>query len=63
MYLAVVVSLMGVFPLASVVAEAALQHGGADLTLLAGKWFVFWAVGARLILAGLRQILNPAKAT
>ena len=60
MYLAVVVSLMGVFPVASVAAEAALQHGGADLTLLVGKWFVFWAVGARLILAGLRQIMNPA---
>ncbi|HET6487778.1 MAG TPA: DUF6790 family protein, partial [Spirochaetia bacterium] len=27
--------------------------------LVAGKWFVFWAVGARLFLAGLRQVLQP----
>ena len=60
MYLAIVVLLMGVFPAASVVAEAAFQHGGADLTVLIGKWFVFWSVGVRLILAGLRQIMNPA---
>ncbi len=60
MYLVVVVLLMGVLPVASIVAEAALSHGGADLTLLIGKWFVFWSVGVRLILAGLRQIANPS---
>jgi hypothetical protein len=60
MYLAVVVLLMGVFPVASVVAEAAFEHGGADPTLLIGEWFVFWSVGVRLVLAGLRQIMNPA---
>jgi hypothetical protein len=60
MYLAVVVLLMGVLPAVSIVAEAALSHGGADLTLLIGKWFVFWSVGVRLILAGLRQTANPS---
>jgi len=60
MYLAVVVLLMGVFPVASIVAEAAFQHGGVDLTLLIGKWFVFWSGGVRLILAGLHQVMNPA---
>jgi hypothetical protein len=60
MYLAVVVLLMGVLPAVSIVAEAALSHGGADLTLLIGKWFVFWSVGVRLILAGLRQIADPS---
>jgi len=34
---------------------------GADtrLLLLAGKWFVFWAVGVRLFTAGMRQISRP----
>ena len=27
---------------------------------LVGRWFVFWAVGVRLSLAGLRQFLQPA---
>ena len=59
MYLATVVLLMLVLPLASIVIEA-LLHGGADLWFLVGKWFVFWAVGVRLGLAGLRQTFNPA---
>ncbi len=60
MYLAIVLLLMGVLPVASIVAEAAIAHGGADWTLLIGKWFVFWSVGVRLIFAGLRQIANPS---
>jgi hypothetical protein len=60
MYLMVVVLLMGVLPVVSIIAEGALSHGGADLALLIGKWFVFWSVGVRLILAGLRQIANPS---
>jgi hypothetical protein len=59
MYLVVVVLLMGVLPVVSIVAEGALSHG-VDLTLLIGKWFVFWPVGVRLILAGVRQIANPS---
>jgi hypothetical protein len=27
--------------------------------LLVGKWFVFWSAGVRLLLAGLRQFLQP----
>ena len=60
MYLAVVVLLMGVFPVASVLAEIAFSHGETGLPILIGKWFVFWGVGVRLLLAGLRQIVNPA---
>jgi hypothetical protein len=26
---------------------------------LVGRWFVFWAVGARLLLAGLMQVARP----
>ena len=60
MYLAVVVLLMAVLPIASIVAESILARGGADLLWLIGKWFVFWSVGVRLMLAGLRQVFNPA---
>ena len=60
MYLAVVILLMGVLPLASIVVEWIVSHGGADPVLLIGKWFVFWSVGVRLLLAGLRQVANPA---
>lgn len=59
MYLAVVVLLMGVFPIISILIESAFR-GDAGLVFLIGKWFVFWAVGMRLLLAGVRQMANPA---
>lgn len=59
MYLAVVILLMGVLPLASIGVEFAVLRGQADLLALIGKWFVFWPVGVRLILAGLRQTADP----
>ncbi|MDQ8700319.1 DUF6790 family protein [Hyphomicrobium sp. LHD-15] len=58
MYLAIVVLLMGVLPIASVVLEMALAPG-ADLFLLIGKWFVFWAIGIRLLIAGVSQVSKP----
>ena len=60
MYLAVVVLLMGVFPVASILIEHFAFHSAAGLVFLIGKWFVFWAVGMRLLLAGVRQMANPA---
>jgi len=59
MYLTVIVLLMGVLPIASILTEFGLLHSNGDLLFLIGKWFVFWAVGVRLLLAGLRQIVNP----
>jgi hypothetical protein len=60
MYLAVIVLTMGVLPVVSILIEALLSPGGAGLVALIGKWFVFWAVGVRLLLAGVRQIFDPA---
>jgi len=60
MYLAVIVLLMGVLPIGSILAELAFHSAGADGAVLVGKWFVFWSVGIRLLLAGLRQVANPA---
>jgi hypothetical protein len=59
MYLAVVILLMGAAPVASILIDALSIHGAADPFFLIGKWFAFWAVGVRLILAGARQVLNP----
>lgn len=59
-YLAVVVLLTVVFPAASAVAEYFLRGASNGFTFVIGKWFIFWAVGIRLLLAGIRQILNPA---
>lgn len=59
MYLAVIVLLMLLLPAASVFVEALRLSGAADIMLLIGKWFVFWAVGVRLFLAGIRQVAQP----
>jgi hypothetical protein len=60
MYLAIVVLLMLILPVVSIFVEFIVLHSAADLLFLVGKWFVFWAVGVRLLLAGLRQVVNPA---
>jgi hypothetical protein len=59
MYLASIVLLMAVFPVASILIETYLRDT-ADLLFLIGKWFVFWGVGVRLALAGLKQISDPS---
>lgn len=60
MYFAIVVLLMGALPIVSIIVEFVVLHSSADLLFLIAKWFVFWSVGVRLLLAGLRQIANPA---
>jgi hypothetical protein len=59
MYIVIVVLLLGVLPAGSVFAEQHYWHSTVPLIGLAGKWFTFWAVGARLFLAGLRQSIQP----
>jgi hypothetical protein len=58
-YLITVLLLMAVLPIGSIGAEHFYFHGSAPLPLLVGKWFVFWAAGIRLFLAGLRQFFQP----
>jgi hypothetical protein len=63
MYIVIVIALMLALPLISIVAQIFLSDDGAllgasDLAVVA-KWYVFWAVGMRLSLAGLRQIIQP----
>lgn len=57
MYVFMIAALMLVLPVVSIF--GAVGAGAALSTALIGKWFVFWAVGVRLLTAGLRQILQP----
>ena len=63
MYVPMVVALMLILPLASVIAQ--LLSGthpfahASELMPVVAKWYVFWAMGVRLLLAGLRQSLQP----
>lgn len=59
MYYLIIVLLMFIFPVASVLTESLVFQSHAGIAFLTGRWFVFWAVGARLFLAGLRQTLTP----
>ena len=58
-----VIALMAVFPFVSAVIQLlsgqhAMLNAAAIIPVVA-KWYVFWAVGVRLFLAGLRQIIQP----
>jgi hypothetical protein len=58
MYYLTVVAFMFVLPLLSVAVELMVANASFDTAILC-KWFVFWAVGWRLLLAGVRQIAEP----
>ncbi len=58
MYFLSVLLLMLVLPVLSICAEHFLRTS-TSLVILCGKWFVFWAAGVRLFLAGLKQFFQP----
>ncbi|MFJ3050205.1 DUF6790 family protein [Pseudomonas nitroreducens] len=58
MYYFIVTLLTVALPFASIALERLLDPQ-ASLLLLLGKWFVFWGIGARLLLAGLMQVRRP----
>lgn len=59
MYTLSVVLLLAILPALSVILEAAFSPHGGSIMGLVGKWYVFWACGIRLLLAGLRQVSQP----
>ena len=59
MYVGTLIVLMLIFPMASIALEVFVQDHGVLAVAIVGKWFVFWAVGMRLLIAGLRQIVQP----
>jgi len=56
MYFAMIVLLLLILPGICTGVEAA--QSGLTL-LLVGKWICFWAVGVRLLTAGIRQVVQP----
>jgi hypothetical protein len=59
MYIAIVVSTMLVL-LAALIFFDRVLHPTESMIFLVSHWFVFWGVGIRLGLAGLRQFLQPS---
>ncbi len=59
LYLGSVLLLTVILPIASLAAEHFFLQTSIPLAALVGKWFVFWAAGVRLFLAGLRQLFQP----
>jgi len=53
------VVLILIFPMASIALEVFVHNHGVLDVAIVGKWFVFWAVGVRLFIAGIRQIVQP----
>jgi hypothetical protein len=58
MYVFSVVLLLLILPAAAVIVEAWYPHSASIIALI-GKWYVFWAGGVRLLLAGMRQMSQP----
>jgi len=42
-----------------VIVQLSVFKNTTGILPLVGEWFVFWAVGVRLLIAGLRQVVNP----
>ncbi|TGL44630.1 DUF6790 family protein [Leptospira perdikensis] len=59
-YLIYIVATMLVLPLVSVIVEFYYRSSQIRFFDLTWKWFIFWAIGVRLMTAGLNQIANPA---
>ena len=57
MYRASILLMMVFLPLISILVENRID--GAPWTLLIAKWFVFWALGVRVFLAGVMQVTRP----
>jgi hypothetical protein len=59
MYYLVVAFFMVLLPMGSAAVEHLSIQTPVDAALI-GKWFAFWSVGCRLILAGTRQVIQPS---
>jgi hypothetical protein len=55
LYLISILLFMLILPVVSI----AFEWGTLPAWRLIGKWFVFWAVGVRLFIAGVRQVAKP----
>ena len=60
MYLFIVLGTMLVLPIASVAIETVLLGTSPNIIHIFENWFIFWALGVRLFVAGFRQIVQPS---
>ena len=51
---------MLILPAISILIELGFIQQNTNLISLIGKWFIFYAIGCRLLTAGLRQAIKPA---
>jgi len=58
-YYLTVILLMFVLPVGSALLELSVFQGAHGFVRVFGRWFVFWAMGVRLLLAGIRQVFQP----
>lgn len=63
MYAVTILLVMVILPIGSILSEYASLESTAALLPLVGRWFVFWMVGIRLLLAGLNQFFKPGFAS
>jgi hypothetical protein len=63
MYIPMVAALLFVVPMIFASGQLLLNphsiHGAVAIIPIIAKWYVFWAVGVRLGVAGLRQMIQP----
>lgn len=59
LYYATLLLTMVILPVVSIASELAGNGTLIGFFAIACKWFVFWAVGVRLLLAGLMQLTKP----
>ena len=59
MYIVLVLLQTLLLPLASSVIH--LTVAGGNPLIVAGMWWAFWGVGTRLVVAGISQLVNPAR--
>ncbi len=60
-YFILVIAQTVVLPVVSGIVELAV--GGGDPVLVFGKWWVFWGVGTRLLVAGIAQVSGKGPTT
>jgi len=57
-FLLVNILVMLVLPVFCIVSENQIENAAFNWSLI-GKWFIFWPVGIRLFMAGIKQSSNP----
>ena len=59
-YVTTVLGLMVILPIASFALERSVATNVRDPSEMLFRWFIFWGIGVRLLVAGVRQIVQPS---